>query len=317
MSAPIINNPILNPDFWPSVRALQTLFIFGAGLVFFFARKNLLAGLRGELGRRYLTWLFLTPLYVLAAFAGGWLGALVWLGATSIAAREAVAVFGITRPYARLLFALIPLTLYIAIAQPQIFAVLPVLGMLLPGVLAILASRNSSVAEAQAQAAQTSRAYLYVVWSLSHIILLQRLGGPGLTLLLGVAIALSDVMQYCVGKLIGRHVIAPSVSPNKAWEGMVGDLLGAGLAIGLFGFLAPAEFRLWHKIGLTIIVGLSASWGDLFRSLLKRASGAKDWGALLPGHGGLLDRANSFVVAIPLAYYYCCMVLGQGVAASH
>lgn len=313
MLTPIFNNPLLNPDFWPSLRALQTLFTLGAGLVIFFARKNLRAGLRGELGQRYLTWLMLTPLYLLAAFAGGWLGAAVWLGATGIAAREAVAVFGITRPYARLLYTLIPLTLYIAVAQPQLFAALPILAMLLPGVVAILASRSGPVAEAQAQAAQTSGTYLYVVWSLGHVILLQQLGGPGLTLLLGVAIALSDVMQYCVGKLFGRHVIAPSVSPNKAWEGMIGDLLGAGLVIGIFGFLAPAEFGLWPKVGLIIIVGLSASWGDLFSSLLKRAAGAKDWGALLPGHGGLLDRANSFVVTMPLAYYFCCTVLGHGV----
>ena len=154
MLTPIFNNPILNPDFWLSLRALQDVFVLGAGL-------------RGELGQRYLTWLMLTPLYLLATFAGGCLGAVVWLGATGIAAHEAVAVFGITRPYARLLYALIPLTLYIAVAQPQLFAALPVLALLLPGVVAILASRSGPVSEAQAQAAQTSRAYLYVVWSLA------------------------------------------------------------------------------------------------------------------------------------------------------
>jgi phosphatidate cytidylyltransferase len=111
-------------------------------------------------------------------------------------------------------------------------------------------------------------------------------------------------MQYTVGKLLGRHVISPNVNPRKAWEGLAGDLLGAGLAVALFGFALRPELGWGQRAALVLLIGLGSAWGDLVSSLVKRVAGAKDWGTLLPGHGGLLDRANSMVVVIPLVYYF-------------
>jgi phosphatidate cytidylyltransferase len=116
-------------------------------------------------------------------------------------------------------------------------------------------------------------------------------------------------MQYTVGKLIGRHVISPEVNPRKAWEGLIGDFLGAGLAVWLFRFVLPVEFTLPYQIILALLIGLGTAWGDLISSLVKRVAGAKDWGNIIPGHGGLLDRANSMVVVIPLVYYFSYLVL--------
>ena len=245
-------------------------------------------------------------------YGGGWFGAATWLLAVAALLRECIATLRIARPFSVLLYALIPVTLLAAVQAPQLFPALAVLAVILPGGVAILKNSRSpgTLAEANSAALQTSQSYLHLIWSLGHVILLHQLGGPGLVMMLGVAIALSDVMQYCAGKLLGRHLIAPAVSPNKAWEGLLGDFAGAALAVALFGFVALPGFTPWHKAALVGIIGVSASWGDMLSSLVKRAAGVKDWGTLLPGHGGLLDRANSFVVAMPLAYYFCNWVMG-------
>ena len=117
-------------------------------------------------------------------------------------------------------------------------------------------------------------------------------------LLFGVAV--SDVTAFTVGSTIGRHPMAPGLSPNKTWEGVAGNLAGAvgGVAIaGLCGGIDNAGIVLF---GSAIAVG--AVWGDLFESLLKRHANVKDAGAILPGFGGILDRVDSLIVAAPLVW---------------
>ncbi|HYN89334.1 MAG TPA: phosphatidate cytidylyltransferase, partial [Ardenticatenaceae bacterium] len=147
------------------------------------------------------------------------------------------------------------------------------------------------------------------VWSVGHFILLWQLAGPALVTLVGVGVALSDVMQYTVGKLFGRHIISPEVNPRKAWEGLIGDFIGASLAVALFNVALPEAFLWFHMLALAFLIGLGAAWGDLASSLVKRAAGTKDWGNVVPGHGGLFDRANSLVVVVPLTYYFAYLVL--------
>ena len=162
------------------------------------------------------------------------------------------------------------------------------------------------------QLSYAGRGYLYLVWSVGHIILLKQIGGLGLVMLVGVGVALSDVMQYTIGKLFGKHIISPEVNPRKAWEGLLGDFIGASVAVALFRFALPEQFVLVHFAALAFIIGLGSAWGDLISSLIKRVAGSKDWGDILPGHGGLLDRANSLVVVIPLVYYFTFLVMEYG-----
>jgi len=303
------NNPLTNPLFLPSLEIVIGLFIFGFGLVLFFARHDLKAGLKGELGQRFIGWMILTPLFLIATFVGQWVAAVILLFFFYRVAVEYVRVVGVERPYALYLYTLIPITFLTAQFFPDLYFALPAGSILLLTLIPILTRRVENL---YLQLSFAGRGYLYVVWSIGHLILLKQLGGVGLIMLVGVGVALSDVMQYTVGKLIGKHLIAPEVNPRKAWEGLLGDFIGAGVAVALFNFALPAEFVLAHKITLAFLIGLGAAWGDLISSLIKRAAGSKDWGNILPGHGGMLDRANSLIVAIPLVYYFTYLVLKFG-----
>ena len=121
---------------------------------------------------------------------------------------------------------------------------------------------------------------------------------------------LNDAGAYCIGSLLGRHKLFPRVSPGKSWEGSVGGALlvvcGAALAWYLLDSYAPdqANLLLWQWVGLGLTVVVFGTWGDLVESLLKRTLGIKDSGNVLPGHGGMLDRFDSTLLAMPAAVVY-------------
>ena len=126
---------------------------------------------------------------------------------------------------------------------------------------------------------------------------------PYFALALFVLIWLNDTGAYCVGSLMGKHRLFERISPKKSWEGFGGGLLFALLASQVFAYLLPSYSAL-QWIGLAIVVVVFGTWGDLIESLLKRQLGIKDSGHVLPGHGGMLDRFDSVLLAIPAAYIY-------------
>jgi phosphatidate cytidylyltransferase len=112
----------------------------------------------------------------------------------------------------------------------------------------------------------------------------------------------NDTAAYATGRLIGRHRMTPRISPNKTWEGAVGGLVAAALTPPLVsGLIGEVMFGL---LPLGIAIGVAAQAGDLIESAVKRKAGAKDAGGLVPGHGGVLDRLDSLVLAGPLVYHY-------------
>jgi phosphatidate cytidylyltransferase len=140
---------------------------------------------------------------------------------------------------------------------------------------------------------------------LGHVLLIHTWlpGGPGLLLVLGLAIAVSDIGAFTAGRLFGRHQLAPVVSPNKTWEGVVGNSIGAYAGTALMGFALPQGLPPLVALALPLLVALGCVWGDLIESLFKREFGVKDAGSWLPGFGGLLDRIDSLIVVAPLSYY--------------
>lgn len=115
----------------------------------------------------------------------------------------------------------------------------------------------------------------------------------------------NDTGAYCVGSLLGRHKLFPRISPGKSWEGSIGGavfVLVAAWAISYF--LDDVMLNLYEWLGLGLVVVIFGTWGDLVESLFKRTLGVKDSGSILPGHGGMLDRFDSSLLAIPAAVIY-------------
>ena len=115
----------------------------------------------------------------------------------------------------------------------------------------------------------------------------------------------NDSGAYCVGSLLGRHKLFPRISPGKSWEGSIGGavfVLAAAYAISYF--LDGTMLSTLEWLGLGLVVVVFGTWGDLIESLFKRTLGIKDSGNILPGHGGMLDRFDSSLIAIPAAVVY-------------
>jgi phosphatidate cytidylyltransferase len=155
-------------------------------------------------------------------------------------------------------------------------------------------------------------ALLYTAWCPAHVLLLHQIDpeGPGLVMLLVVVVILTDTAAYFTGRSLGRHPLAPIVSPKKTWEGAIG-----GFVFAILGALAvqrldrayewaavpdwsPGRYAL-TAAALSVVAQLS----DLVKSTVKRDAGVKDSGHILPGHGGALDRFDGFLFAAPVLYY--------------
>lgn len=118
-----------------------------------------------------------------------------------------------------------------------------------------------------------------------------------------IFIWLNDTGAYLVGSLIGKRKLFERISPKKSWEGFFGGLIFALGASQALAWYAP-EVSWYNWLGLSATVVLFGTWGDLIESLLKRTLGVKDSGSILPGHGGMLDRFDSLMLAAPAAYIY-------------
>jgi len=112
----------------------------------------------------------------------------------------------------------------------------------------------------------------------------------------------SDVGGYAAGVLLGKHPMAPTVSPKKSWEGFAGSVLACATAGGVFFATLFAETHWWEGVLFGLAVVCSATLGDLGESMIKRDIGIKDMGHLLPGHGGLMDRLDSLLPTAPVAW---------------
>lgn len=118
----------------------------------------------------------------------------------------------------------------------------------------------------------------------------------------------SDIGAYCFGMLFGQKLwpakMCPRISPKKSWAGFIGGLLMAVLAGAIISWTGLVQFPIWHCMIMAALMHVTGVFGDLFESLWKRAAGIKDSGSIIPGHGGLLDRFDSTLFAIPTGVIY-------------
>jgi len=163
------------------------------------------------------------------------------------------------------------------------------------------------------ESAVTVAGVLYIAVSLGFLILLRvsvdATTAARLLSLFFLIIFAGDTSAYYVGRALGRRALAPRVSPGKTIEGAIGGLLGSGLAAigGRFWFFE--ELPIVHTLVLALVLNVVGQIGDLIESMLKRGSNLKDAGRLLPGHGGILDRADSILFNAPIIYIYSRLLL--------
>ena len=300
-SEQLLHAPWTDPAFGYVIALLAVLLMAAAvGLAVFTMRGRGGASPR-TLWSRWLTWLVLAPLFAVAVFSGllpvavlmaifalegtrEW-GVLVDLSRLHrvVLAVYSVLAVGLALLGATALLATVPLLLLLAMLQPVL---------------------RADVERGMRDLAFGALGFAYLPLLLSFGVLMVRdlESGAALLFLTGAAASTSDIGAYIAGKSIGRRRLAPVLSPNKTLGGLLGNVLGALLAIVLLWPTLP-ELELLGVLLLGFVISFGAVWGDLFSSALKREAGVKDAGAWLPGFGGLLDRIDSFVLAVPLVYY--------------
>lgn len=160
-----------------------------------------------------------------------------------------------------------------------------------------------------ANVATTLLGIIYCGWFPLHLIFLRHLSserfhdGLGFVVLMFTAILMTDIGCYYAGRHLGKHKLAPIVSPNKTIEGSIGGAIAAIIGALIIGYFLQLEW--YFSVMLGFLCTVFAQIGDLCESLLKRDAGVKDSGHSLPGHGGFLDRTDSFILTIPVMYYFC------------
>ncbi len=187
-----------------------------------------------------------------------------------------------------------------------LFAILiPVYGFFAFAAVSTLAQDTQHFLERNAK---IQWAVMVCVYGVSHAPALLFLDIPGydasngvLLLFFLLVVQLSDVLQYVCGKLFGKRKVAPMLSPNKTWEGLIGGgLLASLVGAGLYAFtpFTPGQAGL-----LSLAIVATGFFGGLVLSAVKRSLGAKDWGSSLPGHGGMLDRLDSIAFSAPIFFH--------------
>jgi phosphatidate cytidylyltransferase len=182
---------------------------------------------------------------------------------------------------------------------------IPVYAFLL---LPMVAALRGETDDFMRRVAELQWGLMITVFCVSHVPALLTLDIPGyggrellLIAFLILVVQSSDVLQYVWGKLAGRHKVAPALSPSKTWEGFIGGVASATLLGAVLWWITP--FSPLQAAGMALLINLTGFLGGLVMSAIKRDRGVKDWGRMIEGHGGMLDRLESVIFAAPLFFH--------------
>jgi len=272
------------------------------------------------LKQRLITAAILIPLVVWAVFASSLTTFTTLIVAVALlAAWEWHQMIGIQSPGMRVMLAVdLIIVLYLAITQLNPYFIISI-GILiwLIALVLVLGFSNKSLAERLSHVFKNK-----VYGAISSILILTVFVVSSITLkafsevgaflffFVMVTVWLADTGGYFAGKRYGKHALAPAVSPNKTWEGVAGGVLLASIwAIGVYWVKTPTTITLFEWLLLAVVTVAVSIVGDLFESLYKRAFSVKDSGSLLPGHGGILDRIDSIIAAVPV-FTFLVLIMG-------
>lgn len=264
------------------------------------------AGLPAQLKTRSIT----AAVYAAAVLAGVYFGGLVWLALVMLAAALAyreLASIGHAQSHWPGAVVCAGMTGAAGLALPEASVALAALFLALTILRGGRATPPFSPPFMQSWAF-TAAGLLYVGGLLLHAVLLRNLPlGREWLLIALFGVWTCDTGAYMVGSLWGKRKLAPRISPNKTWEGAVGGFVtGAIVVVGLARLF---DVALMHAVALGMLIPVFTILGDLAESALKRGTGTKDTGRLLPGHGGVLDRIDSLMVVVPIVYYYVTLLV--------
>jgi phosphatidate cytidylyltransferase len=264
-----------------------------------------------NINARIRAWWVMASVFVIAVATGGAGSILLFAILSFLALREFVTLAPTSRGDHRALFwcffVVTPLQYYLVwIGWYGLFSILiPVYVSIFLAIRTALAGDTERFLE---RTAVNQWGLMICVYFVSHVpaVLALRIPGyegqtPKLMFYLVLVVQLSDVLQYVWGKSLGRHPIAPSISPNKTWEGLVGGIACA-TALGT-GIWWATPFSPAAAAVMSLVITLMGFAGGLIMSAIKRDRGVKDYGALIAGHGGVLDRLDAFLFASVACFY--------------
>ncbi len=265
------------------------------------------------LTQRVISACILIPIVIAAAIVGGyWFLALVGIFAI-MAGYEYVHMFQKAGYHPHLIWNLLLIAVLLLDASfPAWQIALPAIALLL--ILSLswqLFQTNTKTPTVDW--ALTIAGALYIGWTAAFAIRLRMLPQGLLLLSLGLVTTwISDSAAYFIGTRFGKNKLIPRLSPKKTWEGLIGGIIGgvlAGLAIGAIGWPGVGSLGAMHGLLCGLLISISAPFGDLAISMMKRESGVKDSSHLIPGHGGFLDRLDSIMFIVIVVYYYAISFL--------
>lgn len=303
----MFTNPVASELFLPIIYTVGGL-LAGALVPLLLRSQGRWSRLKDDLlFQRWRTWAVIAPVYVLAVL-GGQVPTLLMVSLLILQGlHEYGRLVGLPQNYRIVLLAMGVVAAPVALVSIDAFRILPLLLLMIATLQPLFFGNSQSSVRNLAFGAL---GWGLIAWFLAHLVLTLNYidEGPALLLILGLAVALSDIGAFVAGKAIGKHKLAPRLSPNKTWEGVLGSIIGAYLGVGLMFFAVPDK-SLWLFLpAFPIVIALGAVWGDLVESAIKREFGAKDAGRWLPGFGGILDRIDSLLLAAPLTYYFLVVV---------
>jgi phosphatidate cytidylyltransferase len=268
--------------------------------------------------KRVLTAAILIPLVLVLVFLGPrwqWLFTLVTAVVAALASWEYLTLArqkGAQAPRLAVVIAIAALFAATFLWPDQVASILGILSL----TLLLVCTFSSPVARVLPDASNAVFCLLYTGFTLISLPALHaQNNGPSLVVFLLCVVWAGDIAALYIGRPFGRRKLAPTLSPNKTWEGSIasvaGSLLAAGGLLGISEYLAGwnsvalsyADEVWWYWLVLAVIVNIAAQVGDLAESALKRSAGVKDSGTLLPGHGGILDRIDALLLAAPALWY--------------
>lgn len=276
--------------------------VFGAAIVLTLACRG--TGWGRDMTMAILVWAIIAGVFLLAPLAGPLVFPIVLLLIAYGAVREYFILNGVYNVPALIGAGLLLLGMAFGAAggDLRLFRLLPLFSVL---VFYPLHALTHSYENINRTAALRVAGLVYWGWLPLHFLLLRRLaGGYGVVVLLGTMIALNDNTAFYVGRLLGKKSpkLAPRISPNKTWVGFAGGFAATVLVSLAFGYAVP-HLSWLQRLGLGVVVGVAVPAGGLVESAMKRDVGVKDSGFLVPGHGGVMDRFDSFAFCAPIVYY--------------